>query len=260
MQNNSSIQIINSEKAVGTILSKFSTNFIMDVIDDNIKMKFRPFNVGPANFVIVLEQNYQMTKLQNPSFVNEIENNRAQTYREIINKICKFYNLQFIGEQYQELNPNDLFNLASILFDIFVSNFTNRMIEFFVRYIVNNKDDIYNSIENAEEIRKNKEMTSYGRKMYTDPKLVVIHSSLNSVIMNIASHDIPLALLLTYLTDRDTAAYLSGMIVDINDIYKNHYASYILNELTKADIFTSIKLTMQNMVSDRPIDPGQYVS
>lgn len=259
MNDNSSLQIINSERAVGTILSNFSSDFIMDVIGDHLKMKFRPFTPGSPNYVIVLENNFNIAKATNPAFIDKIEDVRGKTYKEIIDKICSFYNLEFIGEQVQEYTSNDFFNLASILFDVFVSNFTPRMIEFFVRYIMNNKDDIYNSIDGAEEFRKNKEATSYGRKMYTDGKLVVIHANLNSVLDNIAGHDIPFNVLLHYIMDSGMAGYLLSVLNDAGDLYKYHYASYINNPTTRPELFTAIKLSMQRIASDRPIDPTQFV-
>ena len=254
MDNNSTIQIINSEKAVAMILSNFSSEFIMDVIDDNIKMKFRPYNVGPANFSIVLEQDFKTAKMQNPSFVDQIEEVRAKTHREIINRICMHYQLQFVGEEDDEYTPDQLATLSSILFDIFVSNFTPKMVWFFGRYIIDNKDDIYNSIENLEDLKKNKDLTGYGKRIYSDSKLIAIHANLNSVLENIAGHDIPFQVLLPYLTDPNTAAYLSQIIVDCGDIYQHHYASYILNPITRSDIFTVVKFQLQSM-ADKIVVP-----
>ncbi len=260
MNDNSSLQIVNSERAVGTILSNFSTEFIMDVINDQLKMKFRPFMPGSPNYVTVLEENFNLAKATNPAFAYQIDDVRGKTFKEIIDIICNFYNLEFIGEQIQDYTPNDLYNLASILFDIFITNFTPRMINFFVRYIINNKEDIYNSIEGAEEFRKNKEATAYGRKMYTDGKLIVIHANLNNVLDNIAAHDIPFDLLINYLvTDPGMTNYLLSVLRDKNDLYKWHYASYITNPVTRPELFTAIKLSMQQIASDKPIDPIQFV-
>lgn len=254
---NSPIQVINSEKSVGIILSKFSREFIMDVIEDSLKMKFRPFNVGSANLVIAIEQNLKLALLQNPAYKDNIDSVRDNTYKEIISIICKYYNLS-ITDDASVYNTDQAFNLAYILYDTFITNFTTRMISFFVRYIMDNKEDIYNSIYNVDEIRKNKETVSYGKKMYTDPKLIVIHSDLNNVLGNIVAHDIPFNVLMSYLVDKDTANYLSNIIQDNGDIYKYHYASYIMDPITRPDVFTAIKFEMQNMASDKPIDFGQY--
>lgn len=260
MSDNSSAQIINSERAVGTILSNFGSDFIMDVIEDNLKMKFRPFHSGSPNYVLILEQQFNVAKATNPAYIDQIEKKRMDIYREIINKICLSYNLEFVGDKYNDYNPNELFNIASLLYDIFITNFTNRMINFFVRYIIDNKEELYKTIDNAEEYRRNKEVTAYGRKIYTDPILVVIHGNLNSVLDNIAGHDIPINILIRYLTDDSISGFLMSILQDTGDLYKYHYASFITNQFTRSELFTAIKLSMQSIASDKPIDPNQFVS
>jgi hypothetical protein len=257
MFGNSPIQIINSERAVGTIISKFSTDFIMDVIEDNMKMRFRPFNVGPANYPIILEEDFKMATLENPAYKDKFDDVRLKTYREIVLMICKFYGLA-VSPEIDEYTADQMLNLAATLFDIFVTNFTPKMVNFFVTYIVQNKDDIYNSIADVEEIKKNKDVTAYGRKMYTDPKIVVIHATLNSVLLNIAAHDIPFTSLIYYLTDRNTADYLVSILQDTNDIYKYHYASFLVDPTTRADLFTAIKFDLQSRASNKPMSMIQF--
>lgn len=255
--NNSTVQILNSEKAVSAIISRFSTDFILDVIEDSIKMKFRPFNVGSANLVAVVDQEMKIGLLQNPSYEDKMKSVAEETYREIIFSICKSYNLA-VSEDILSYSYNQIFGLAYTLYDIFITNFTSRMINFFVQYIVDNKEDIYNSIVNADEIRKNKDSVSYGKKLYVDNKLIVIHSDLNNVLNSITAHDIPFDVLLTYLSDRETAQYITSIIQDKGDIYKYHYASYIIDSTTRPDLFTAIKFEMQNRASDKPINFQQY--
>jgi hypothetical protein len=259
MFGNSPIQIINSERAVGTIISKFSTDFIIDVIQDNIKMRFRPFNVGPANYPIVIENELKMAVQEHPAYKDNFDDLRLKTYKEIVTMICSFYGLK-VSPDIEEYTPDQMFTLATILFDIFVTNFTPKMIGFFTQYIINNKDDIYNSIPDAEEIKKNKDTIAYGKKMYTDPKLIVIHASLNSVLTSIAAHDIPFRTLIFYLTDMNTANYLLSILQDTNDIYKYHYASFINDPCTRADLFTAIKFDLQSRATDKAISVSQYTS
>lgn len=259
MIGNNPIQVINSEKAVGIILSKFSSDFILDVIEDNIKMKFRPFGIGPVNYPVVFEQDFKMAMMENPAFADNINQVRLKTHKEIIDIVCASYNLS-ISTEVDDYSPEQMYSLAVLLFDIFVTSFTPKMISFFVNYILNNKDDIYNSISDAEEIKKNKETTSYGRKIYNDTKMVVIHSALNSVLTSVSAHDIPFNVLIYYLTDRPTADYLVSLLQDNNDIYKYHYASYIINPITRPDLFTAIKFEMQSIASDKEANIEQYSS
>jgi hypothetical protein len=60
------------------------------------------------------------------------------------------------------------------------------------------------------------------------------------------SYDIPLNVLLGFFTDPATANRLSMLISDNNDIFKNHYASYINDPRYMAEVLTVIKLKLQS--------------
>ena len=60
-----------------------------------------------------------------------------------------------------------------------------------------------------------------------------------------AAYDIEFPNLLVYLSDPNTAASLSSLFSDNGDIYKNYYASYILNPEYTAGVLTNIKLLLQ---------------
>jgi hypothetical protein len=60
-----------------------------------------------------------------------------------------------------------------------------------------------------------------------------------------AGFDIPLENLLYHFLDRNSAYRLSSLLQDNCDIYKTHYASYILDQRYSAGVLTNIKLKLQ---------------
>ena len=244
---------LNTEKAVGEILSNFNSHFVMDVMQDSLKNKFRPYSIDGINYPNMLERDFTATLVANPSFQDQVNDVRCETYLEIIRMICDHYNLQFLEERVDH-NPEQLYTVASILYDVFVSSFTSRMVHFYVQFIIRNLDYIYNQLHITDESKK-KDIGSYSKRMYVDPKLVAVHSYMDQVLNIITAVDIPLPTLLGYLcADINTSAFLSTILVDKNDIYKYHYASYVMDPYTRPDMFTVINLNLQAAAAQRAVE------
>ena len=240
---------IDTDAGIGTILSHFSTEYINHIIDDSLQMKFRPFDGPMPNMVDVLERQFQSILINTPEYSEKITEVRVESFKEIIFKICNFYNLSFMADL-DSMNPQEIYGIAHTLYDIFISRFTEFMNNFFVSYIVNNADGIVSYLKVDETANKPKESSVYSSKKYIDPKFVLIHANINKVIYNMASYDIPLELLLSYFLDPITSNRLGTMITDNGDIYKTHYASYILDQRYSAGILTNIKLKLQSRTQE----------
>lgn len=247
---------LNTEQAVSEILSNFNTNFIMDVMSDSLKQKFRPYNPKGINYPFVLENDFIKSFAANPSFKDEISDVRKKTYREIIDMICEHYNLTFTLDQQGEIEPDQYYSIAYLMYEIFVADFTPRMLNFFVNLILKNTDSIYANIRQPEDLKSSRESTAYGKKIYVDPKLIAITSYMDQVVDMIAAIDIPFDTLMTYLTDQKYAAYLSSILQDNGDIYKNHYAIYLRDPITRPDMFTNIKLNIQASAANKVEEPA----
>ena len=249
MMNNGYINTIDTDMGIGTILSNFNSNYIDHVIDDSLKMKFRPFDGPMPNFIDILERQFNAVLINSPDYQEKINDVRAETYKEIIMKICNFYNLSFVYD-FAILSPQELYGIAHTMYDVFISRFTEYMFNFFVIYIVNNSNSIYQYLKNDESAIKPKETGAYAPKYYIDPKYFLIHANVNKVVYNMAGYDISLQALLNYFLDNNSANRLGSMLVDNGDIYKYHYASYILDQRYSANIMTNIKLKLQSRTQE----------
>lgn len=241
---------INTDAAIGTILSHFSTEYINHIIDDSLSMKFRPFDGPMPNMVDVLHRQFMSISGEAPDYKDKLDDVTLETYKEIINMICSYYNLTFTGD-FDTMNIKDIYTIAHILYDIFISRFTEYMIDFFVSYIVNNSDSIYSYLNSDESSKKPKESSiMHSAENYIDPKFIIIHANINKVIYNMAAYDISLYDLLNYFLDPFTAQKIGSVLIDNNDIYKNHYASYIMDQRYCAGVLTNIKLNLQSKTQE----------
>lgn len=235
---------IDTDAAIGTILSHFSTEYINHIVDDSLMIRFRPYGDEMPNLVDIKEREFKAILANSPDYVDQVINVQRETYKEIIMKICNFYNLSFHGD-FDSIDNLELYGIARTLYDIFVSRFTDYMINFFVSYIVNNSDSIYSYLTMDETAMKPKETGLYKSKNYIEPKYILIHANANKVIYNMAGYDIPFDLLISYLLDPNSATRINSLISDNGDIYKNYYACYILDQNYSAGTLTNIKLRLQ---------------
>ena len=237
---------IDTDAAIAVLLSNFDSNYILSAVEESLNLRFRPFNTGSPNFVDILERQFIASLDAAPDYKDQVLDVKDETYQEIIKIICNYYNLTFVGS-FDDIAPSELYGIASTLYNVFISNFTDNMIEFITNYIINNAPSIYAYLSKDPNVRKVKEFEPIPGT-FVDEKFLLIQSNINLVIHNMASYDIPLAVLLNYFCGPDTAMRLQELIMDNGDIFKTHYASYILNQSTGSDILTCVKLTLQNKI------------
>ena len=247
---------IDTDSGIGTILSRFESQYILDVVGDSLKMRFRPFNTPMPNMVDTLERQFQVTYISAPDYKDKIDDCRTETYKEIISIICNFYQLQYSYE-INTLPIDELYSISSILYDVFISRFTDHMIDFFTRYIVKNVDQITEYLENDPTTIKIKDNTMYQSKQYIDSKWILIHQNVNKIVYNMAAYDITFEDILRYILDPNISDRLLSLFTDTNSIYKNHYANYILDQTTASGIYTNIKLRLQ-AETQRRVNIGEF--
>ena len=126
---NGNINSIDTDAGIGTILSHFDTNYINHVIDDCLQMRFRPFDAPMPNYVDILEREFVAIKANAKDYIDNINEVRSETYREIISKICNFYNLS-CTISLENISDDELYGIAHTMYDIFVSNNSNQNLYF----------------------------------------------------------------------------------------------------------------------------------
>lgn len=241
-QYNPAITNVNIDNQLAGILSQFGDDYIMDIIKDSLNNRFRIYDLPAPNVVNAFEITFKDLTDGFTSNTDEILSTRKRVYTNIINIICDFYNFTF--NQYDD---TDYFSAAFWLYDIFVSNFTNSLIQFYTLYLIREAYSL-NSALGLEELNKANETTyMYSRKLFKDPKIAGIHCNLEYVIDQISNFDIKLSDILNVTYTPNIANYINSIIIDNTGLFfKNHYESFIYGK-EAADILTQIKLNLQQL-------------
>ena len=149
-----------------------------------------------------------------------------------------------------DIDEETIHTIAKFMYDIFISRFTDNMINFFTSYIIDNADGIYNYLKNMDNINHPRDTGVYSKNNFIDEKYILINANANIVIYNIAGYDISLSTLLNYFFDINLAGYLNSILEDTQDIYKYYYAEYIKSPIDGPEVITRIKLELQSRTTN----------
>ena len=134
-----------AEGELSTILSNFNSSYTYDVVDDLMRERYNSFSlISKPNFIDELEYSFKQLLDQFPSDKDNIIYTRNKTYLEIISRISNNSGVQFTIE---DTDSVDIRYLASIIFDLFISNYNEYVFKFLYNFIVNQKDFIYNQLD-----------------------------------------------------------------------------------------------------------------
>ena len=226
---------LNTDYEIATILSNFSDDFIKDTITSTInEYRYKPFGLRAPNYPEILENQFANIKLHSTGYDNVIEEKRLETFEMIISTICEIFGLVVA----QEIPDQHVYSLAQSMYTIFGSEFTERFISFCAGYIITNSESLIMALSPEDRVPK----TPYTKKMYTDQNSMIIFDNIDKIIEIIAGLDIPMQPLVAYLADENISRFICSYIADTGDLYKNHFASFLINPSTRTDMLTSIKL------------------
>ena len=237
--------IISNEYNLTELLGHLDSEYVLDTIKDRLENRKYTTSIDEPNVVQAFEENFKLMKEQFPGDGSNINLVRERVYKEIIDILCNFYNLQFNEDD----DTIDLYTAAYYLYDFLVSKYKSIMVNFFTTFIINNKDSLYTQL-GLDNYRKNKDSdTLYNKKVYTDQKYIIISANIEKVINYIESLDITLANIIqsTYI-DEKIVMFFDNMVADRGNFFKNYYCS-IISRLDLMPIFiTDIRLQLQVLV------------
>lgn len=234
MNVNDVMNSINTDKELVEILSNFSDDFIIEVVEESFKHRFRPYYTRMPNLPASVTANIDARIFCYTGNPEPLVQRKQDIYLLIIRVICNYYNLQIT----QDISNEHLYPLCFNMYKLFVSEFTDVLIRFFADYISTHKDLILSGLTDEQKVPK----TTNSKKMYIDPAQIAIYENIESVLDMVASLDIDFATLLNMITDFNTAQLITTYIADTGgNFFGNYFASYINDQLTKTDMITSIK-------------------
>lgn len=243
-ENNLDIYTITNEKELATLLATFDSQYIFDIIKDQLDNKFNnTFFLAKPNAIVSFEQTFKNLLEQYPMDKENILDTRETTYRQIIQILLDEYRFSF-----REDDNFNAYTLSYYMYDFFISNFSRYIALFFANYLYAEKDSIYSYFK-LDESKKNKDSTTiYGKKLYNDTTLAIISANLVYILDNMASFDITFENILRYVyTDPSIINCLLNYIAPMEDFYKNFYCSVFKDKNTRPSYITFTRLEFQKM-------------
>lgn len=243
LQGENKAEYIVAEGELSTLLSNFSTDFIYDSIDDLIEKRQQVFSLQPKNnFVNALETSFKSMVITYPADKINIMDVRNRTYAEIIRKIetgCG------VTVSYDVFNT-DIFALAKYLYDLFIARYDIYVFTFLRRFIVAQKDYIYNTLQ-LDERKKAKDITTiYNKSTFSDPKLAIILANLELCLQFIDNLDFNPEQTLSYIyytdEEKNIMYYLLNYIDPNNDLFESLIGNVLKNPYLYNPCFAHLKL------------------
>ena len=223
---------ISTDYEIATILGNFSDDIIADIIKESISYRFRPFGLRTPNYPEILCGQINNVLNHSTGHDEEIINTKEEMFRSIIDTIGESFGFQVS----YEIPSEQLYSLCYIVYQLFVSEFTDRMLNFYTQYVIDNKENILHYIK-QEDINK----SSYSKKIYTNQEYGLIYDNMVKVMDIIAGLDIRLPELITYLSNQITSDFVCSYIEETGDVYKNNFAVYIIDPTTIAEVITAVR-------------------
>jgi hypothetical protein len=247
LSNNKAYEV-QANNQVASLLAEFDSGYIMGVIEDTLNQVFTHFDIiARPNIVQSFETNFKEMYNIYESDLDNINQCRIETYQTIIDIICKKFELYF-----RQPENADLYSLAYFLYDFFVSRMNIYMVEFYVKHILAEKENIIHFL-NMEELMKSKDPNFiYNQRIYRNDTLATIATNLPLVLRTLASN--------TQVTDHQIYMYTYGQQPNIVQMIEDsvsstipifsRYNSILFNDSLYGPIITYIRIKMQQTMGD----------
>lgn len=244
---NSGIYNMVAEGEVADILAHYNSDYIMSIIKENIanRLSCADISLESTNIVTAFEINFKSLLTQYPNDTENIMQARQETYNEIITNICNAFKLQFnAGDESDSGYGVDRYNAAFYLYDIFISGLMRNTVNFFAKYIVQNKEALYNNLELYKYKKDRDSTTMYAKSAYNDITIASIISKIKNVIYYISGFDLNLYTILSYNYNEQTRDFIYSIATPTENIFNTLFCKYCENPT----VLTEIRLAIQQIV------------
>ena len=244
-QYNPAVTNVNIDNQLAGVLSRFSDDYIIDVVKDSLNDRFRIYSLPRPNVVAAFETSFKQLTDGFSSNTTEILETRKRVYVNIINVICDFYDLRF-----NDNDETDYYSAAYWLYDFLVSNFTENLKNFYSIFLIRESKSIVSALGLVQMRKENDTTLGYSKRLFKDPNLAMIHCDLEYVIDQISVFNIDLWTIIScvYQSNPSLPGYLNSLITDkTGGFFKNHYHAFVTQSKEAADILTYIKLNLQQI-------------
>lgn len=231
-----------NEHQLSEILANFSSDYIYDVIDNHINKRYEFAINAKPNMVNVFRSNFDNIRANYPMDVENTNSVELDVYKNIIDTICNKCNVSHIDD-----SDDNIYLLASTLYDFLVCGFNAHMTNFLINLIVSEQNSIYSALE-LENLKKSKDSsTIYNKKVMDNSKLAVINANLPTVIQYISTLDIRMADILANCYQQPIVDLLNSNFSEDFNIFTDFMKTIISNQYLFPEYVTELRLRIQNI-------------
>ena len=230
-----------NEYSMTQAIQSLDRDTIMSIIDDQIENPPSEFMPIP-NLVQSIYLSYEQFKTQYPYDSQNLNQIAEDIYYEIIDKICRSFDLQF-NTMDESINR---YTAAYYLYEFCISNRTNNIINFFVNYIINNKDGIIHMLKNSDSIKQKSYKLMYGG----DEDYILIANNIVKILESASTMQITLSdIYMTSYADISIAQFMDIAFADKADFFHNHFYALVKDPSKRPVIITGIQLMLQQVIA-----------
>ena len=240
---------VSNEYNVAEILQHYDINYVLDVISNKVNNINYASTLTEPNIIDVLMGSFKIMEENEPSDSDNIKQIREEVFLNITQYLCNVHKITFNEPD----DINTLYTAARYLYDFLICNRVNYMVDFFVTYIVNNKDSIADTL-NIEDYRKGKDSAAtYAKRVYSDPKYGIIAANIPIILKMIGTLEIT-------LYDLFMSAYKNPSLVSFLDntfsentgaFFSTFYIGPTMNKEIEPIIITNVTLALQKIIGDK---------
>lgn len=233
---------IEAENACSKLLTQFNSDFIMDICDSALAVKDAPSIISTPNIVNSAEFTFKDLFEQFPADEANIKQVRAQTWIEIIERLCRYYKAEFLdpGDEYH-------FLLARNYYYLLASGYSRCLIRFLSNHIYKNRNELYEVLMSDPELKKAKDITSgyYKRVCKNDPKLGLLISNAHLALDYILGLDISFYEIIQYIFMKPDVIELMANSIRFEEPFYNNYRKTMRNKNYRAALESGILFQLQ---------------
>ena len=229
---------------VAEALEHLDVNYIYDMINDKLSIIDYSATLNETNIVGAFEENFKYMNDTHPGDSANIRSIRSQVYTNIINVLCEKFNLEFNKED-ENIN---LYSAAYYLYEFLICKRNEIMINFFISFIVANKDSLCTHLD-MDEFKKSKDSASaYSKHLFYDQTFALISANIPMILNHITTLDISLYnIFQTTYNNAEMVAFMDNAFADKGMFFKDQYCEAINKPDVLPIIITNMRLQLQRV-------------
>lgn len=231
------IMTVRSDSSMNEIMKNFSSDYVISIMYREIdNFKTLPMDISRpiTNIVPVIEAEFLRLSEQYPYDKENLTTTRTEIYYNII---------QTIGNQYKLIisfpEDTDLYAIACALYQFFICDLNNNIINFLTSFIIANIDSLHEMLGGVK--KKDNKPASYS---YINPNTFDVLNSINTVMTYVSGMDITIHQFLS--SNPETYKFLKDSVDEADSFMREFIYPKLTDYQFSPILIASIKQNVHN--------------